>query len=314
MSQPKGKSKSDLKEVQRCPSCGSSRLVRDYEKSEIVCTDCGDVLVRRIPDLGREWNAFNEEQWEKRARAGAPLTYTIHDKGLSTVIDWHDRDSRGNRISLDQKSQIWRLRRWQRRIRLSDRNERNLAFGLSEIRKVADNLSLPRSVFETASVIYRKTVKKRLVRGRSIRGVSAATVYLACRQCRLAWTLNEVAEASNMEKKDLGRNYRFLVRKLNCFIPPTKPSQYVSKLSNHLATQGKVEEIANEILKAARKLRITSGRGPVGLAAAAIYIASVLVGERRSQTEISQVANVTEVTVRNRYKELAESLVLITTL
>ncbi|MGQ9507346.1 MAG: transcription initiation factor IIB [Candidatus Bathycorpusculaceae bacterium] len=282
--------------------------MRDYECAEIVCMDCGFVVAAKIADRGPEWRAFDDEQRAKRTRVGAPLTYTIHDKGLSTMIDWHDRDIYGKSLSPGQKAQVYRLRKWQRRIRVSDATERNLAFALSEITKFATNLSLPKNILETASVIYRKAVKERLIRGRSIQGVTAAAIYLACRQCGLARTLEEIAQASNVNKKEIGRSYRFLIKELDYSIPPLKPSQYITKFSNQLTMQGKVEEIAHKILTAAKELKLTSGRGPTGIAAAASYIASVLTGERKTQREIAEIAQVTEVTIRNRYKELVERL------
>jgi transcription initiation factor TFIIB len=294
--------------VQSCPECGSTRLMRDYECAEIVCMDCGFVVAAKIADRGPEWRAFDDEQRAKRTRVGAPLTYTIHDKGLSTMIDWHDRDIYGKSLSPGQKAQVYRLRKWQRRIRVSDATERNLAFALSEITKIANNLNLPKNILETASVIYRKAVKERLIRGRSIQGVTAAAIYLACRQCGLARTLEEIAQASSVNKKEVGRSYRFLIRELDYSIPPLKPSQYITKFSNQLTMQGKVEEIAHKILAAAKELKLTSGRGPTGIAAAASYIASVLTGERKTQREIAEIAQVTEVTIRNRYKELVERL------
>ncbi len=294
--------------VQCCPECGSGRLMRDYECAEVVCMDCGFVIAAKIADRGPEWRAFTKEQRAKRTRVGAPLTYTIHDKGLSTVIDWHDRDVYGKSLPPGQKAQIYRLRKWQRRIRVSSATERNLAFALSEITKIANNLNLPRNILETASVIYRRAVKERLIRGRSIQGVTAASVYLACRQCKLARTLEEIAQASNVSKKEVGRSYRFLIKELDYFVPPLRPSQYITKFSNQLTMPGKVEEIAHKILTSARMLKLTSGRGPTGIAAAASYIAAVLSGERRTQREIAEIAQVTEVTIRNRYKELVERL------
>jgi len=300
--------------IRQCPECGSTRLMRDYECAEIVCMSCGYVIAAKLTDRGPEWRAFDDEQRAKRARVGAPLTFTIHDKGLSTMIDWHDRDIYGKRLSPGQKAQIYRLRKWQRRIRVSDATERNLAFALSEISKIANNLSLPKNILETASIIYRKAVKERLIRGRSIQGVTAAAVYVACRQCGLARTLEEIAQASNINKKEVGRSYRFLVKELDYFIPPLKPSQYVTKFSNQLTMQGKVEEIAHKILATAKELKLTSGRGPTGIAAAASYIASVLTGERKTQREIAEIAQVTEVTIRNRYKELVERLLFVISL
>jgi len=308
------KTQTGTRGVERCTECGSSRLMRDYENAEIVCMDCGFVVATKIVDQGPEWRAFDNEQQEKRARAGAPLTFTIHDKGLSTLIDWHDKDVYGKRISPDQKAQIYRLRKWQRRIRVLDATERNLAFALSEITKISNNLSLPESIFETASVIYRKAVKEHLIRGRSIQGISAASVYIACRQCKLVRTLDEIALASSVTRKEVGRSYRFLVKELDYFIPPTNPSQYISRFSNQLTMQGKVDEIAAKVLKIARELKLTSGRGPTGIAAAASYIASVLTGERKTQREIAEIAQVTEVTIRNRYKELTERLLFVMSL
>ena len=294
--------------IQTCPECSSARLMRDYETAELVCMDCGFVVAQKIPDRGPEWRAFDDEQRAKRTRVGAPLTYTIHDKGLSTMIDWHDRDIYGKSLSPGQKAQVYRLRKWQRRIRVSDATERNLAFALSEITKIANNLSLPKNILETASVIYRKAVKERLIRGRSIQGVTAAAIYLACRQCGLARTLEEIAQSSTVNKKEVGRSYRFLIKELDYSIPPLRPSQYITKFSNQLTMQGKVEEIAHKVLIAAKELKLTSGRGPTGIAAAASYIASVLTGERKTQREIAEIAQVTEVTIRNRYKELVERL------
>jgi len=288
--------------------------MRDYECAEIVCMSCGFVVAAKLTDRGPEWRAFDTEQREKRTRVGAPLTFTIHDKGLSTMIDWHDRDIYGKRLSPGQKAQIYRLRKWQRRIRVSDATERNLAFALSEISKIANALNLPKNILETASVIYRKAVKERLIRGRSIQGVTSAALYVACRQCGLARTLDEIAQAASINKKEVGRSYRFLVKELNYFIPPLKPSQYITKFSNQLTMQGKVEEIAHRILTTARELKLTSGRGPTGIAAAASYIASVLTGEQKTQREIAEIAQVTEVTIRNRYKELVERLIFVITM
>jgi len=297
--------------TRRCPECGSNRIMKDNESAEIVCMVCGYVVDAKITDQGPEWRAFDAEQREKRARAGAPATFTIHDKGLSTMIDWHDRDVHGQSLPHGEKAQIYRLRKWQKRIRVSDATERNLAFALSEISKIANNLNLPKNVLETASVIYRKAVKERLIRGRSIQGVTAAAIYVACRQCGVARTLEDISQASPVNKKEVARSYRFLLKELNYYIPPVKTSQYITKFSNQLTMTGKVEEIAHKILFAAKELKLTSGRGPTGIAAVVSYIAAILTGERKTQREISEIAQVTEVTIRNRYKELAERLQFI---
>lgn len=294
--------------VKKCPECGKSDLIRDYEAGELVCEQCGFVISSTLFDHGPEWRAFDAEQREKRTRVGAPLTWTIHDKGLSTIIDWHDRDAYGRKLKPGQKARVYRLRKWHRRSKVSGTTQRNLAHALSELTKVSYKLNLPRNVLETASILYRRIVRKRFIRGRSIQGVAAATIYMACRQCKIIRTLEEVARAAHISKKEGGRNYRFLLRKLEANVPRVDPQRYVSKFVNHLSLSGDTEIIAMKILDLAHELRLTSGRGPAGIAAAATYIAGQLTGEQRTQGEIARRARVTEVTIRNRYKELYEKL------
>jgi transcription initiation factor TFIIB len=298
----------EIEKNKRCQECGNEDLIRDYEAGELVCERCGFVISSTLFNHGPEWRAFNEEQREKRTRVGGPLTWTIHDRGLSTTIDWRDRDIHGRKLAPDQKAKVYRLRKWHRRSKVSGATERNLAFALSELTKIAYKLNLPRNVLETASVIYRKVVRRRLIRGRSIQGVSAASIYMACRQCDLIRTLEEVSDAAHISKKEGGRNYRFLLRKLETKVPPVEPQSYISKFVSQLTLSGETESVAMKILDKAIDLRLTSGRGPAGIAAAATYIASTLMDEKRTQGEIARGAQVTEVTIRNRYKELTQKL------
>jgi transcription initiation factor TFIIB len=297
-----------LEKRRTCPECGSTKLVRNYGRGELVCAGCGFVITEKIMDMGPEWRAFDQEQRERRGRAGAPMTYTIHDKGLSTMIDWRDRDSHGTALTPKKRAQMYRLRKWQRRIRVSDATERNLAFALSELDRMASQLGLPRNVREAAAVIYRRAVEARLIRGRSIEGVAAAALYAACRECKVPRTLDEIADISRVGKKEIGRSYRFIARELLIHLRPTSPIDYVPRFGSELGLSGKAQSKAIELLKEADKKGLTSGRGPTGVAAAAIYVASVLQGERRTQRNVADVARVTEVTVRNRYKELCEKL------
>jgi transcription initiation factor TFIIB len=294
--------------IEECPECSASSLSRDYERAEIICNYCGLVIVEKIIDNGPEWRAFDHVQRLKRSRTGAPMTYTIHDKGLSTVIDWRNKDSYGKEIPSRKRAQIYRLRKWQQRIRVSNATERNLAFALTELDKVASRLSLPKEIREQAAIVYRKAVEKGLIRGRSIEGVSSAALYASCRMCGIPRTLDEIADAAKLNRKEIGRTYRFVARELNINLNPTTPIEYVPRFGSELGLSGEIQSKAIEVLKMAMVKELTSGRGPTGVAAAAIYIASVILGERRTQREVADVAGVTEVTIRNRYKELAEKL------
>jgi len=300
---------SEIEEVEtKCPECGSTKLINDHERGEIVCGDCGLVIDDSIMDMRPEWRAFDHEQRDKRTRVGAPITYTIHDKGLSTMIDWRNKDIYGRDIPARNRAQWYRLRKWQRKIRISGATERNLAFALSELDRDSSRLGLPRSVREAASVVYRNAVENKLIRGRSIEGVVAASLYAACRRCNVPRTLDEIAEVSRVSKKEVGRTYRFLTRELNIKLPPTSPVDYVPRFASELNLSGEVQSKAIEIIEKAMEKGLTSGRGPTGVAAAALYIASVLLGERKTQRDVADIAGVTEVTIRNRYKELTEQL------
>ena len=297
-----------IEETTKCPECGSEHIIRDYERGELVCGDCGIVINDLQIDMGPEWRAFDSVQTEQRARTGAPMTLTIHDKGLSTEIGWKNKDSYGKSIPTRNRAQMYRLRKWQRRIRVSNATERNLAFALSELDRMAAGIGLPRNVRETAARIYRNAVNKNLIRGRSIEGVVASSIYAACRQCNVPRTLDEIASASRVGRKEIGRTYRFMTRELDMRLMPTSPQDYISRFCSELKLSGETQTKTMEILKKADEMEITSGRGPTGMAAAAIYIASIMTNERRTQREVADVAGVTEVTIRNRYKELADKL------
>jgi len=302
------KNKQKIEEIVKCPGCGSTYIHRDYSRAELVCNDCGLVIDEDLIDHGPEWRAFDNEQREKRARVGAPMTYTIHDKGLSTMISWKNRDAYGKSVPTRNRAQFYRLRKWQRRIRISDATEHNLATALSALERMASGISLPRTTRETAAMIYRKAALKKLVRGRSIEGVAAAALYAACRQCHVPRTLDEISNIAHMPRREIGRNYRYISRELGLKLMPTSPQDYISRFCGMLKLSGDVQVKTLEILKEAADKELTSGRGPTGVAAAALYIASILCGERRTQRNIAEVAGVTEVTIRNRYKELAGKL------
>jgi transcription initiation factor TFIIB len=259
-------------------------------------------------DQGPEWRAFDNEQREKRARTGAPMTYTIHDKGLSTMIGWKNRDSYGKLIPTRNRAQLYRLRKWQRRIRISNATERNLTIAFSDLDRMASGIGLPRTVRETAAMIYRKAALKKLARGRSIEGITTAALYAACRQCHVPRTLDEISNIAHISRKEIGRTYRYVSRELRLKLLPTSPEDHISRFCSELKLSGDVRAKTVAILQEAAHRELTSGRGPAGMAAASLYIASVLCGERRTQREVADVAGVTEVTIRNRYKELAEKL------
>jgi transcription initiation factor TFIIB len=290
-----------------CSECGKNILF-DENRGSLVCQECGLVHSEKHIDQGPEWRAFDADQKKKRTRTGAPMTYMIHDKGLSTMIDWKNKDIFGKEISAKIRGQIYRLRKWQSRIRVSDATERNLTFALSELDRMASNLDLQKNLRESSAKIYRDAVGAHLIRGRSIEGVAAASLYAACRRFKVPRTLNEIAEVARVDKKEIGRSFRFISRELELNLNPTKALDFLTRFISELELSTDCQNIAKKIIKMAELRGLTSGRGPTGLCAAAIYTASILTKERRTQRKIAKVSQVTEVTVRNRFSELIENL------
>ena len=288
-----------------CPFCNSTNIIIDHQKAEVSCGRCGIVLEENLIDQGPEWRAFDHEQRDKRTRTGAPLTYTISDKGLNTVIDSRNVDINGRQIPERNKAQMHRLRKWNKRMRISGAGERNLAYALSEMDRIATILGIPRSVREESAIIYRNAAKNNIVRGRSIEGVVSASIYIACRSFNIPRTLDEVADISNVSKKQISKTYRFIARELKIKLKPTSPKDYISRFASNLGLSGEVQAKAIEIINKASNKKCISGKAPTGVAAAALYVAAFQLNERKTQKDIADIVGVTEVTIRNIYKELS---------
>ncbi len=292
-----------------CSECGGTEVVQDLEKGERICAQCGLVISDHRIDTGPEWRAFTADEKDARSRTGAPTNYAIHDKGLSTMIDWRDHDSQGKRFTAKKRSEIYRLRKWQIRTRVHSSVDRNLAQAMSELDRLASQLGLTRSIKELAALLYRKLIIRRLARSRSIDAMVGAAIYAACRLRTAPRSLEEISRHSRVTKKKIGQHYRLLVEKLGLRMPVSEPANYVPRFITQLGLPGKVQRRVLEILEEAKKQRsLITGRDPRGLAAAAIYIASILEDSRVTQRDIAMAAGVTEVTVRNRYKELVRRL------
>lgn len=289
-----------------CPECGG-RLASDTEHGETVCTDCGLVVETDEIDRGPEWRAFDSAERDQKSRVGAPTTNMMHDKGLSTNIGWQNKDAYGNALSSRQRQKMQRLRTWNERFRTRDSKERNLKQALGEIDRMASALGLPDSVRETASVIYRRALDEDLLPGRSIEGVSTSALYAAARQAGTPRSLDEIATVSRVGKMELTRTYRYVVRELGLEIQPADPASYVPRFASDLDLSEEAERRARQLLETAKNEGIISGKSPVGLAAAAVYAAALLTNEKVTQGAVSEVADISEVTIRNRYKELLEA-------
>jgi len=297
-----------LRSTDKCPECGSANLIHDYDTGETVCGNCGLVLHEQMMDKGPEWRAFTQEEKASRSRVGIPTSYSVHDKGLSTAIGRVDRDAFGRKLPLSTRLQMWRLRKWQIRSRVHSSVDRNLAQAMAELDRLCDKAHIPGPVKEKAAVVYRKALDRGLVRGRSIAAIAAAALYAACRSTKTPRTIRDIADTSLVDKKDVARCYRLLLRELDMHMPIADPLTYISKIAERTGISGRTQGLAINILREAKAQRVSSGKDPMGLAAASLYIACLQTNEKKTQKDIAEAAGVTEVTVRNRYKSLRRQL------
>ena len=293
----------------RCPECGSSDLIVDSEMGEYVCGRCGLVIEENMPSQEAEWRAFTPQERDARARAGTPTDFSHYDKGLSTVIRV-EKDAFGRPLSPKVKQQMWRLRRWQTRSKVHASQSRNLMLAMSELQRLSEILYMPSSVHDMAAIIYRKALNEGLVRGRSIGGIVAGALYAAVRFTKVPRTLKEIAEASQRSQKEIARSYSVIVRNLEMRMPIDDPTDYITKVAAKAKVSSDVEGLALNLIGEAKKKYATTGKDPSGLAAAILYLSARMLKEKVTQARLAKAANVTEVTVRNRKRDLIKSLKL----
>jgi len=291
----------------KCPSCSKNKILTDDNSGELFCSNCGFVITEKIEEAGAEWRSFSNEE-KDRARVGAGTSLAMHDMGLSTIIGQTNKDSTGKPLTANMKSTITRLRTWDSRTQAHSSAERNLRQALNEMDKLKDKLALTDAVIEKAAYIYRKAMEKRLVRGRSIHGLVAACLYAACRNTETPRTLDDIANGINIRRKDVARCYRLIFRELELKMPVVDPVKGVSRIASIAELSEKTKRKAIIILNQAKKIGLVAGKDPMGIAAAALYLACISNGEVKSQKEISIASGVTEVTIRNRCSGLRKML------
>jgi transcription initiation factor TFIIB len=291
-----------------CSVCSDGQMVTDPESGEIICRNCGIVMLDKIQESRPEWRAFTADDGNDRSRTGTPSSLARHDMGLSTVIGRADKDASGNAIDVSMRSTMDRLRAWDFRTQAHTPTDRNLRQAFSELERLKDKLGLSDVIIEKTAYIYRKAQERGLVRGRTISSVLAAAIYIACRESGTSRTLKDIASISNIKRKDIARTYRLLVLELNYKIPMVDPIKCIVRVANKANLSEKTKRQAINIMHSVTRSGISAGKDPMGLAASVLYLSCMNTGESRTQTEISEAAGVTEVTVRNRYKNLKRQL------
>jgi transcription initiation factor TFIIB len=275
------------------------------ERGEMFCGGCGLVLVQNLPDMSYESQGYTQEEFMSQARTGPATSLTMHDKGLSTVIG-NDVDSSGHALSSKTKLVFGRLRQWDKRSKSRTTSALSRAFTL--LNGMKTKLGIPDNVVEEAAYLYRKAAGAKLTRGRTMASLVSAALYAACRETNTPRTLDDVAEAGNVERRILSRDFRTLIQKFDLKLDQYNTASFIVKISNNLSLKEKTKRDALSILKRSEDEKITSGKHPVALAAASLYISCIINGEKLSQKKFANVAGVSDVTIRTRAALIKKTL------
>ena len=286
----------------------SDIVVADPDTGELIRKDTGEVISDNILSQEKEWRSFDSEEADNRARVGAPTSLAFHDKGLSTMIGKETTDASGNIIDNATQMRMGRLRMWNSRSQSHSPTERNLQQAFSMLSRIKDRLGLPNHVTEKAAYTYRKAQERGLIRGDTIGSVLAASIYVAVRQSGVPRTLDDISEISDIKPGEVARSYRRIISELDIKVPLIDPRKYVVKVANKLNFDEKIRRKALELMEQAQKKNLAVGKDPISIAASILYIVNLAERKPRTQAEIAKAAGVTEVTVRNRSKELRKKL------
>jgi len=293
-----------------CSICGSNQIITDTESGETICSKCGQVLLDKILETQPEPQNFPESYGSNnRSRTGMSTSLARHDMGLSTIIGRTDRDASGQKIDPLMRSTMERLKTWDMRTQTHTPTDRNLKQAFFQLGVLKDKLGLSDTVVEKTAYIYRKAQQRMLIRGRTISGILSAAICISCRELGTPRTLKDISVGSNVRLKEVARSYRLLGFELDLKIPIVDPMKCVSRVANKAKLNEKTKRQAAEIMNnVIQRETLSAGKDPMGLAASVLYLASLNTGENITQANIADAAGVTEVTIRNRVKDLKKQL------
>jgi len=288
-------------------SCTHLTSICDKNTGEEICKNCGQVLIHNMVDHSSD--GFNDDF--KNTRTGPKLSMTMHDGGLSTVIGKSNFDSNGKSVPYGMKSSLNRMRMWDSRSKASSTSQRNLMVALLEITKLKEKMSLSDAIIERSAYFYRKAAEKKLVRGRTVKGIVGACIYAACRDFGTTRTIIEISKCMQERRNIIARSYRLLFQQLSLEVPVPDPTSGIVRFSNNMELSEKIKRDAIFILDTLKEKQVVAGKKPDAVAATVIYMACIKNNESVSQQKISKISGISNVTIRNRLKEFKKYIQLI---
>lgn len=296
-----------LTELVHQKSCKKDSMITDGDTGEVACSNCGAVSLEKIIDTAAEFSGFSSEDYHNNSRVGMKTSLKMADRGLSTIMESQDKDSSGKKLTSENRRMFYRLRMWDRNSR-SAITQKSFQKAFTLLDGISSKLALPESVVEETAYLFRKIAAKKMLAGRTTVGMLCATVYMTCRLTDTPRTLQDIANAGNLKKKNLQRIYRFLMKELELYPETYNPREFVTRVANAVGLSAKTERLAFKILSISEKNNVSASKNPMAMAASAINLASVMNNEKITQLKISAASGISAVTIRDRTKEIREKI------
>lgn len=288
-------------ETKKCPECGGHNFFINREKGEVICKNCSFVVDDAMFDFGKE-RVIDEEDFEKQSRTGAPFDPRVSDN-LSTEVGSKDDLRKLPAKTRQLMQRIRKKNRW-----TSSALQQNLNVNLSNLKLIASHLNLPERIEKEAARIYREAVERGLTLARSNENIVAAAIYIAAKIYGMPKSLTEVAEATKLDKFAIAKTYKMVTKKLEIGLVQSNPVDFVGRFASDLGLDPKIQTKAVQLVEKMQKLGLTSGKNPTSLAATALYLTALMEKQRITQKRVSEVAGITETTLRNRTNEMKKEL------
>ena len=290
-----------IEAVGKCPECGDKHFFANKEKGEVICRTCGFVIDDAMFDFGKD-RMLDDADITKKSRTGAPFDPRVADN-LTTEVGSRDDLRKLPAKTRNLMKRIRKKNKWS-----SSALQQNSSANLSNLKLFASYLNLPNAIEIESARIYRECVEKGITMARSNENILASAMYIAAKLHDIPKSLNEVAEATKIDKFIIAKTAKLIIKRLGIKMKPSNPVDFIGRFSSELKLDALIQTKSVKLIEKMQKEGLTSGKNPISLAATAIYIVSLMEGTKVKQIDLAKVSGITETTLRSRTKEMVTKL------
>jgi len=279
-----------------CPDHPDAQMIEDYRAGDMICSMCGKVVVERCIDVSSEWRSF-ADSGEDKSRVGEAENHLLTGSGLGTIAERTSHLSHNDQFDYSRQTMV----------RSQNSSDRTLNIGYKEISAMADRIYLQQSIVTRAQTCYKQLIESGKYRSKNRAAVAASCIHIACRQEGVPRSFKEIVAISNVEKTELGRTFKKVLKALESSVEIIKSGDFMARFCGNLELPHSVRKCSEHVANKAVELNIVAGRSPVSVAAAAIYLASQASPapeNKKTKEEIAAISGVSDATIKQTYKML----------